>query len=267
MSGANIETRGWHESPSALMASLQDNPTMFQLLFERCADAIMLFDPQLGMFVDCNAAAVALLRADSKEKLLSSRPDEMSPYLQPDGTPSREKSDEVTALVEKHGGYRFEWLARRFDGEEVPLEVLCTPITANGRRLNVVIPRDISVRKKAERELLELNQSLERRVAERTTELTTSEARFRALVEHAPEAIVLFDGDTGRFLFGNEHTCRLYGVTAEELTRLTPADVSPELQPNGKPSSDYAREIMQAALAGGTPVVEWLHRHSSGRLV
>jgi PAS domain S-box-containing protein len=267
MSRANIETRDWNESPSALMASLQDNPIMFQLLFERCADAILLFDPQLGMFVDCNAAAVALLRADSKEKLLSSRPDEMSPYLQPDGTPSREKSDEVTALVEKHGGYRFEWLARRFDGEEVPLEVLCTPITASGRRLNVVIPRDISERKKAERELLELNQSLERRVEERTTELTTSEARFRALVEHAPEAIVLFDGDTGHFLFGNQHACTLYGVPMEKLAELTPADVSPEFQTNGRRTSEMAREKMDEALAGGTPVFEWTHRRPDGTLV
>jgi PAS domain-containing protein len=47
--------------------------------------------------------------------------------------------------------------------------------------------------------LLELNQSLERRVAERTAALTTSEAQFRALVEHAPEAIVVFDGDTDDF--------------------------------------------------------------------
>src|SRR5215469_15905564 len=267
MNRANLETRDWHESPSALLASLRDNPGMFQLLFERCADAIMLFDPQLGMFVDCNAAAIALLRAESKEKLLSSRPDEMSPYLQPDGTPSREKSDEITALVEKHGGYRFEWLARRFDGEEVPLEVLCTPVTANGRRLNVVIPRDISERKQAERELLELNQSLERRVEERTAALTTSEARFRALVENAPEAIVVFDGDTTRFLFGNEHACRLYGVPMEKLTELTPADVSPEFQPGGRRSSELARELMAEALAGGTPVFEWTHRQPDGRLI
>jgi PAS domain-containing protein len=32
---------------------------------------------------------------------------------------------------------------------------------------------------------------------------------LRALVEHAPEAIVVFDGITGHFLFGNDHACRL----------------------------------------------------------
>src|SRR5207344_521118 len=96
---------------------------------------------------------------------------------------------------------RFEWMGKRFDGEEFPVEILLTPVDLGGRRMLVSVSREISERKKAERELVELNQSLERRVAERTAELTTSEARLRALVEHAPEAIVVFNGDTGRFLF------------------------------------------------------------------
>ena len=248
------------ESPSAVLSLFDDNPSMFQLLFERSADAIWLFDPQAGVFMDCNSAAVELMRAGTKEKLLGARPEDLSPPLQPDGTSSREKTAQVIALVEERGSHRFEWMARRFDGHEVPLEVLLTPICASGRNLHVVFSRDISERKKSERELLELNQSLERRVAERTAALTTSEARFRALVEHAPEAIVVFNGDTGRFLFGNEHACALYGVPMEKLTELTPADVSPEFQPDGRRSSELAREMMDEALAGGMPVFEWIHQ-------
>jgi PAS domain S-box-containing protein len=259
--------RTWDESPSAAEMSIGDNPSMFQLLFERSADAILLFDPQLGVFVDCNAAAVELMRARTKENLLGVPPEDLSPPLQPDGTPSREKSAQITALVEERGGHRFEWVGRRFDGHEVPLEVVVTQIRAGDRSLNVTVARDITERKEAERELLELNQSLERRVAERTAALATSEAQFRALVEHAPEAIVVFDGDSGRFLFGNEHACALYGVPMERLTDLTPADVSPELQANGRRSSELARELMDEALAGGTPVFEWIHQQPDGRLI
>jgi PAS domain S-box-containing protein len=255
------------ESPSAVSSPFDDNPSMFQLLFERSAEAIWLFDPQAGVFVDCNSAAVELMRAGTKEKLLGARPEDLSPLLQPDGTSSREKTTTVVALVEERGSHRFEWVARRFDGHEVPLEVVLTSIRAGGRSLQVVVSRDISERKKSERELLELNQSLERRVAERTAALTTSEARFRALVEHAPEAIVVFDGDTGRFLFGNEHACALYGVPMEKLTELTPADVSPELQPTGRRSSELAGELMAEALAGGMPVFEWIHQQPNGRLI
>ena len=257
----------WDESPSATELSLKDNPGMFQLLFEGSADAIWLFDPQAGVFVDCNAAAVELMGAGTKERLLGARPEDLSPALQPDGTTSREKTAQIIARVEEQGSHRFEWAARRFDGQEVPLEVLLTPIRAGGRGLHVVVSRDISKRKKHERELLELNQSLERRVAERTAALATSEAQFRALVEHAPEAIVVFNGDTGRFLFGNKHASVLYGVPMERLTDLTPADVSPEFQPNGRLSSELAREKMEEALAGGTPVFEWVHRQPDGRLI
>jgi PAS domain S-box-containing protein len=257
----------WYESPSASEPSINDNPSMFQLLFERSADAIWLFDPQAGVFVDCNAAAVELMCAGTKEKLLGARPEDVSPHFQPDGTTSREKTTQVIALVEERGSQRFEWVARRFDGREVPLEVLMTPIRAGGRSLHVVVSRDISERKKGERELLELNQSLERRVAERTAALTTSEARFRALVEHAPEAIVVYSADTGRFLFGNQHACDLYGVPMSKLPDLTPMDVSPEFQPCGRRTSDLAREKTSEVLAGGMAVFEWTHQRPDGQLI
>jgi PAS domain S-box-containing protein len=390
--------REWDESPSGRGRLAGQTGAVFESFFERSVDAVLLFDPEAGVFVDCNQAAVELMRAGTKEKLLGVSPEDLSPPLQPDGTPTREKSAQITALVEKHGGHRFEWAGRRVDGSEIPLEVfvtqirvggqrlnvtvsrditerkrteaalreseqkfrglfeassdgilildpesrritdcnaaalkmkgggdrewllsqsieslsterqpdgrtsgeaaqiwieraladgpqrfewmtkrydgepfpvevLLTPLHLGGRRLLVVASRDITQRKKTEREVLELNQSLERRVEERTAALGTSEARFRALVEHAPEAIVVLDGDTGRFLFGNEHACALYGVPMARLTELTPAEVSPELQPNGRRSAELAREKMAEALAGGTPVFEWIHTHADGTLI
>jgi PAS domain S-box-containing protein len=240
---------------------------MFESLFERSADAIWLFDPSSRGFVDCNQAAVDLMRAGTKERLLQAHPEELTPEFQPDGTKSREKAARMAVLSARHGGYRFEWLARRLDGEQVPLEVLSTPIPTEEGNLYVLVSRDVSERKMAEQKVLELNQSLEARIAERTAELAQSEARFRALVEHAPEAIVVFDGNTGKFLFGNSHACRLYGVKPHELTQLTPAEVSPVIQPSGRLSIDLAREKMEEALAGGMAVFEWVHRRANGSLV
>ncbi len=97
--------------------------------------------------------------------------------------------------------------------------------------------------------------------------LSHGDARFRALVEHAPEAIVVYSVDSGRFLFGNQHASHLYGVPISRLAELTPADVSPEFQPCGRRTNDLVREKVQEVLAGGISVFEWLHRRPNGELV
>jgi PAS domain S-box-containing protein len=248
------------ESPSAADGLFGQNESVFEHFFEQSVDAVWLLDPQQGIFVGCNEAAVKLIGAENKQQLLHMRPAELSPPLQPDGSRSAEKAAETIATIEKERALLFEWLIRRLDGKDVPIEVSATAVQMGGRSIQVILCRDITERKRAERQLVELNQSLERRVIERTAALSTSEARLRALVEHAPEAIVVFDGDTGRFLSGNEHACQLYGVPMSKLTTLTPADVSPEFQPGGRRSSELARELMAEALAGGMPIFEWVHR-------
>src|SRR5436190_2459312 len=248
-------------------AALRESEQKFRQLFEASCDAIQILDPAERRMIDCNAATVRMVGGGDKTWLLQQPVDSPSPERQPDGRLSKDAGRTWAERALTIGPQRFEWLGKRHNREEFPTEVLLTPFRLDGRQLLVSVSREISERKKSERELLELNQSLERRVAERTAALTTSEARFRALVEHAPEAIVVFNGDTGRFLFGNEHACILYGVPMERLTDLTPADVSPELQPNGRRSSDLAREKMDEALAGGTPVFEWIHQKPDGRLI
>jgi PAS domain S-box-containing protein len=260
----------WDERTSASEPLRSYTDSVFESLFERSADAILLYellDPQTLVLVDCNQAAVELIGAESKQQLLRLRPEDLSAPVQLDGSRTADQTAEIIGIVQRQKTHRFEWVMRRLDGRDVPIEVSATAVLMDGKKFHVVISRDISERKNTERELLELNQSLERRVSERTAALTTSEARLRALVEHAPEAIVVFDADTGRFLFGNEHACRLYGVPMERLAELTPADVSPEFQAGGRRSRELAREKMDEALAGGTPVFEWIHQQPNGRLI
>jgi len=94
--------------------------------------------------------------------------------------------------------------------------------------------------------------------------LRESEERFRILVEHAPEAIVVLDADTGRFVEANGNAERLYGLDRRQLLTLGPVDLSPPIQPNGRPSAEMAQEMIQEALKGGTPVFEWTHRNAAG---
>lgn len=97
-----------------------------------------------------------------------------------------------------------------------------------------------------------------------TQALRESEERYRILVENAPEAIVVVDAETKRFVDCNDNALRLFRVTREELLNHSPADFSPTSQPDGRRSEELAAEQIGLAMMGRKPCFEWVHRNSQG---
>jgi PAS domain S-box-containing protein len=96
--------------------------------------------------------------------------------------------------------------------------------------------------------------------------LRQSEERFRTLVEHAPEAITMLDVDTGLYVDANPRAEALHGLSREELIgKIGPADLSPEIQFDGRPSSEAAPDYLRRALAGEFPRFEWMHLAPDGK--
>ena len=95
--------------------------------------------------------------------------------------------------------------------------------------------------------------------------LAESEERYRNLVENAPEAILLLDVDTRKFVDANTNAEKMFGVTREELLNCGPGDFSPPTQPNGKVSTELGEMKNAEALETGYSYFEWLHRDKSGR--
>lgn len=98
-------------------------------------------------------------------------------------------------------------------------------------------------------------------------ELRTSEARFREIVEHAPEAIVLYDADRNCFIDCNPNAEALFELPRAELLKSNPIALSPPTQADGRPTAEIARNVVKLALHGQTQVFEWLHRTAKGREV
>ena len=107
-----------------------------------------------------------------------------------------------------------------------------------------------------------LRQTTDRKAAEAA--IRESEARYRTLVENAPEAIVVLDMDTNRFVECNENAVRFFKMTRDELLPIGPDKISPPLQPDGTPSFGMVRGHLDRALAGEAPIFEWLHRDALG---
>ncbi len=137
--------------------------------------------------------------------------------------------------------------------------------------INRRLTGEVEQRVEEESSLRRVSEDLEERVASRTAaveatnqSLQESEQRYRTLVEHAPEAIVVLDLDVGRFDDANRNAERLFGMSRKELLRAGPLEVSPPFQPDGRPSTEAAREELEKALRNEKPRFEWTHRNAAG---
>lgn len=111
--------------------------------------------------------------------------------------------------------------------------------------------------------LQEEERRLEGAVRTREAELRESELRYRSLVEHAQDGIIILDKEA-RILDGNPRAAQLFGLPREDLIGSTPGDLSPEFQVDGTPSTRSARELIDSAIAGRSLSVEWVHRRADG---
>jgi PAS domain S-box-containing protein len=95
--------------------------------------------------------------------------------------------------------------------------------------------------------------------------LTESEGRFRALIEHAPEAIVVFDVEQNRMVEANANAERLFECDRSELLKKSPQDFYPPGQPDRSAVAQSFREHNDLSLRGADLVFERLVRSAGGR--
>jgi diguanylate cyclase (GGDEF)-like protein/PAS domain S-box-containing protein len=132
-------------------------------------------------------------------------------------------------------------------GSRVAIEIAVSKAKLSWRDGYIVCVRDIT-----ERHLAEVS-------------VRESEGRYRTLVEHAPEAIVVFDVDARMFVDVNENACRFFKMNRATLLSCGPEKISPATQVDGTPSFGVSRGYIERALAGDVPVFEWLHCDSNGQ--
>ena len=146
-------TRREYEASERYRRLFQDNPF-----------PMWIYDVETLGFISVNEAACHQYGYSSDEfltmKITEIRPEEEVASL-------LENIDKATGLLQKSG----DWRHRRRDGSDLFVEITSHEIDFLDRRARLVLANDVTARHQAEENVRHLNETLERRVAERTVEL------------------------------------------------------------------------------------------------
>jgi len=131
-------------------SALRESESRFRSIYENAYDAIFLLKDDV--VVDCNLKTLEMFGYE-REQILGKTPYELSPMYQVDGLTSRdsarEKIDTVLSNIPQH----FEWIHKRMDGSLFDADVSLNNIVYNNQQFLLAIVRDITLRKKSEKEL------------------------------------------------------------------------------------------------------------------
>ena len=198
--------------------ALRESEQRFMDVLYAADDAILLIDGE--KFVDCNEATARMLEYANRDDFLMTHPSELSPPEQPDGRDSFEKAGDMIRTAFEKGFHRFEWIHRKADGKDFPVEVSLTPINYQGKTILHCLWRDLTEQKRSEEELARSLCELEafnRAMTGRETRIIEIKQEVNAL-----------SAELGRQPAYNENV--------DEEETLTPVEAAPEDKPREVPA-------------------------------
>lgn len=187
-----------HESTQQQQAqqALADEASLWRTLFEHERDGVVILNPDGSVF-DANPKAATMLGYDAAQ-LRQLHITDWDAHLSP-----------VALLGWLHTvgpeGHVFETTHQRHDGSQYHAEVSISRVVWGQRTFVLTLMRDISERKTAQAEL-----------AQRTQALRRSEARARAFLNTAMDAVVVIDA---------QHSVQEFNPAAERLFGWRGADI------------------------------------------
>jgi PAS domain S-box-containing protein len=189
-----IEIRG----EERVLASVRDiterkrRKQEYEQIFNGVNDVITIHDPETAEILDVNDTFCELLGYD-RETILEMGITGYSPVE--DGYTMAQAQQFVQDVIESDGPKQTEWAVETRDGETRWLDVKGTTVEIGGERQYVSISRDVTERRRRERE-------------------------YEQIFNNVNDAIAVHDRDTGELLNVNRRLCELTGYDKETVLEL-----------------------------------------------
>ncbi|MCK5684896.1 PAS domain S-box protein, partial [bacterium] len=163
--------------------------------------------------------------------------------------PDRDKAKEYLAMRAQgveHGVVEYQAIKK--DGSTFPVLVHVNSIIKDGKMAGILgIIVDISERKKTELELLE------------------NEKKYRILFESANDGILILKDN--KIVECNSKGLSIFGFeNKKEIIGMTPSELSPERQPDGRFTNTHEKENLIKASKGVPQRFNWRHYRKGGKL-
>ena len=224
--------------------ALRQREEIFAAIVAQSADAVALFDPATGRFVEFNETAHRSLGYTSEEFANMGVGD-----IQ--GEHSPEQIARNVQAIREHGQASFETRHRHKDGSLRDAHVRARQLALHDRAFMSAVWTDITERKRADKALRE------------------SEERYRLIAENTGDIIWLYDLAAQRFTYVSPSVRAVRGLNPEDVLGLSLEDVlSPE---SWARASGSVRARIEALARGDasarTQTAEYDHLHRDGSVI
>lgn len=172
LTSAKVELATQLETLRRAQNALQESERNYREIFHSTNDAFLVLDLASGAILDVNQTMYEMygyFHDEVQHLFIKDLSADESSY-------TGEDANRWITKTLAEGPQTFEWRARRKTGEVFWVEIHLKPANINGQERLLAVVHDIEARKKAEDELSQYRQNLEKMVKERTAELKKSES-------------------------------------------------------------------------------------------
>lgn len=232
--------RDLRESEAA-KAKIRDAERRAQIMLDAIPISCSLWDENLNA-IDCNQKGIELFGVSGKQEFIDRFISDLSPKHQPDGRPSAETLIEYMKTAMEKGSVQFEWQHQTLAGYQFPAKKTLVRVYIDSKRMGIAsYTRDLSKEREAE------------------AKIQQAKKHAQHMLDATPLCCSIWDEDLNT-IDCNLEAVKLFGLESKQQYLERFFDLSPELQPDGRPSYEKAVEMVHDAFDNGIKVFRWTHK-------